>query len=111
MCTELLCKEGRLRTQNHLVLLLIPQQACEKFLFVLGILEVLALLCVLDILEVLDALHLGCPCQKNQLENMKLLHVLEILAALYLRWSFCMSYKHFSCSKAPVTLFIDPAGE
>ena len=62
MRTELICNERRLRTQDHLVLLLTPQQVCEElfhneWLF-LRILEVLALLCVLDILEVLVALFI-----------------------------------------------------
>ena len=72
MCTELLCNERCHRTQNHLVLLLLPQQICKELLYNERRLRSqdpgspsscpVCVLSILDVLEVLVALYLGCPC-------------------------------------------------
>ena len=80
VCEELFHNEQRLRTLNHLVLLLIPQRVCEDLLYneqrlrsqdpgsssSPGFLDILVILCVLDILVllcVLDILVLLCILQ------------------------------------------------
>ena len=99
MSTELLCNEWRLRTQDHLVLLLTPQQVCEELLYNERRLR------SQDPESPPSPICPGYPgspgCSVSWFS----------LSTEPTGGHKGSAYKHLGCFKAPVTLFIDPAGE
>ena len=99
ICTELLCNKRHLCTQDHLVPLAVLQQVCEELFHNEPRLR------SRDPGYPISAMCPGYPespgCSVSWFS-------LSIEPTGGHKGS---AYKHLSCSKAPVTLFIDPAGE